>query len=92
MNTIKTTSKAGTDLYLAVYDAEFEALISDGCHGLCIACGNEVEGVEPDARRYPCDECKRPKVFGLEELAIMGLVRPNPYAVVTRHDDMEGAE
>ena len=36
--------------------------------GFCIACGAEVEGVEPDARRYECECCGERKVYGAEEL------------------------
>jgi len=38
--------------------------------GLCIACGDEKDGCEPDARNYKCDSCERFTVFGAEELAI----------------------
>lgn len=41
--------------------------------GFCLACGIDVEGVEPDARRYPCEACGEPQVYGAEELAIMML-------------------
>jgi hypothetical protein len=36
--------------------------------GICIACGNEQEGVEPDARGYECEACGKAKVYGAEEL------------------------
>ena len=36
--------------------------------GFCIKCGDEVSGCEPDARKYPCDECGTNTVFGAEEL------------------------
>ena len=39
--------------------------------GICIACGDEAEGVEPDARRYKCANCGAPLVYGAEELMIM---------------------
>ena len=39
--------------------------------GFCIACGAEAYGVEPDARRYDCDECGKPKVYGAEEILLM---------------------
>ena len=39
--------------------------------GFCIACGAEAYGVEPDARRYECEECGKEKVYGAEELLIM---------------------
>ena len=37
--------------------------------GICLACGHEQEGVEPDARKYDCESCGKPKVWGAEELA-----------------------
>ena len=43
--------------------------------GFCVACGAEVSGVEPDARQYACEDCGEEAVYGLEELALMGLVR-----------------
>lgn len=42
--------------------------------GFCLACGAEKECCEPDARDYDCDECGERKVYGAEELLIMGLV------------------
>lgn len=42
--------------------------------GLCIECGAERDGCEPDAERYECEECERPAVFGIEDLLICGLI------------------
>jgi hypothetical protein len=39
--------------------------------GFCVACGEEAEGVEPDARRYPCEACGQRSVYGAEELLIL---------------------
>ena len=36
--------------------------------GFCIACGNEADGCEPDAREYKCESCGEMKVYGAEEL------------------------
>jgi len=36
--------------------------------GICLACGADVEGVEPDARRYACEVCGERQVYGVEEL------------------------
>lgn len=36
--------------------------------GFCTRCGAEAEGVEPDARKYPCESCGEPGVYGTEEL------------------------
>ena len=43
--------------------------------GFCLACGAEHDSVEPDARKYHCTDCGAHKVYGLEELVLMGLVR-----------------
>jgi hypothetical protein len=43
--------------------------------GWCVACGQEVDGVEPDARKYPCQSCNQDAVFGLQELVIMNWIR-----------------
>lgn len=42
--------------------------------GFCILCGEEAEGVEPDASRYECEACGEPGVYGAEELLIMMVV------------------
>lgn len=44
---------------------------ADG-EGFCLACG-ETQDAEPDARRYVCDSCGAPKVYGNEELVLMNL-------------------
>jgi hypothetical protein len=48
-----------------------KAAESGECVGFCLACGAEAEGVEPDARRYECECCGEPKVYGAEELVLM---------------------
>ena len=53
-------------------DALIEMLERDDNEGFCIACGEEAYGVEPDARKYECESCGKPKVYGAEELLIMG--------------------
>ena len=40
-------------------------------YGICLACGEDFDGIEPDARRYECECCGEPKVYGAEELMIM---------------------
>lgn len=42
--------------------------------GWCLACGKTQSGVEPDARKYECNACGAMKVYGPEELVLMGLV------------------
>ena len=38
--------------------------------GFCLACGAEVCGVEPDARKYKCEGCQMDLVYGAEEIAM----------------------
>ena len=49
------------------------AVENDESAGFCLACGGECDGVEPDARKYKCEDCGAHKVYGAEELMIMGL-------------------
>lgn len=39
--------------------------------GFCIECGEDAEGVEPDARGYECEACGKHAVYGAEELLLM---------------------
>ncbi len=39
--------------------------------GFCTECGEEVEGVEPDAQKYECEHCGKRAVYGAEELLFM---------------------
>lgn len=48
--------------------------VMDGTMGVCLGCGDEAYGVEPDARDYVCESCGEPKVYGMEEAVIMGVV------------------
>lgn len=41
--------------------------------GFCLSCGN-TQPAEPDARKYTCDACGAAKVYGIAELAHMGLI------------------
>jgi len=43
----------------------------DNCQGICLACGEEADGVEPDARAYKCEYCGARKVYGAEEICLM---------------------
>lgn len=56
---------------LAAYAEE----LSDDSMGFCVRCGTAQEDVEPDATRYECHCCGQSGVYGIEELALMGLIR-----------------
>ena len=45
--------------------------------GICIACGEDAEGCEPDARGYTCEVCDKNAVYGAEELLLMGAYHPD---------------
>ena len=75
MKTRITKNKKGqTRYYLETESSEFSELLEDNS-GFCIACGEITCGVEPDARGYDCESCDEPKVYGLEELLMMGYVK-----------------
>lgn len=50
------------------------AVESDEGIGFCLECGNEQGGCEPDARNYVCKSCGARKVFGAEEIILMGAI------------------
>ena len=54
-----------------ILDSAIEACQEDDNLGFCLACGDEAYGVEPDARRYTCESCDQPAVYGAEEILIM---------------------
>ena len=35
--------------------------------GFCLSCGNQQDGVEPDAKGYKCDSCDKGQVMGAED-------------------------
>lgn len=44
----------------------------DDYTGICLYCGEETTGVEPDAERYPCPSCDQPYVYGAEQILLLG--------------------
>lgn len=70
------TTKGITQYRPVLTPKQAERAVSNGSKGFCLACGkSSTSHVEPDARRYTCESCKAPKVYGIEELMIMGLIR-----------------
>lgn len=58
-----------------VTDEQIERCCEESTHGLeslgiCMMCGYEQDGCEPDARGYKCEACDSHAVYGAEELAI----------------------
>lgn len=52
-------------------DRILEAVQADDCLGICIYCGEDQHGCEPDARKYRCESCNLNGVYGAEELLLM---------------------
>lgn len=52
------------------YEQVIAAVERDDETGICVLCGQEQNPVEPDARKYVCDNCGRKSVFGAPELLI----------------------
>jgi hypothetical protein len=38
--------------------------------GICVSCGEDQEGCEPDAERYKCETCGQMAVYGAEQLLL----------------------
>ena len=76
MTAIPYTSKAGFGQFRpACATSHIEAILGSGEPlGWCLACGEEDTGIAPDARKWTCEFCGADKVYGLEELSLMGLV------------------
>ena len=49
-----------------------KAAKKDEYAGFCLACGRKAANVEPDARKYECAHCHAKKVYGAEEIVMMG--------------------
>lgn len=76
MTTKNIVSDSGKKYILPVMSDEEmkDVMFGLGCRGWCLTCGEEVDGVEPDARRYLCEACDNKTVYGYEELLIMDLL------------------
>lgn len=40
--------------------------------GICLECGADHDGCEPDATNYECHECEQHYVFGAAEILLAG--------------------
>jgi hypothetical protein len=51
---------------------EAVAIIARCNEGVCLDCGAEAYGVEPDASGYQCESCGEHSVMGMEDAIIDG--------------------
>lgn len=70
---LEGTTKSGKPrgMKFEMHEEEYRDL--DGA-GLCCACGAQADDVEPDARGYDCEACGEPRVYGAEELLLLGRI------------------
>ena len=68
------TTRSGAKQFMPSMKSCQRIIEGDNTSGYCLACGAKAHNVEPDARKYTCESCQAPKVFGAEELMLMGLV------------------
>jgi hypothetical protein len=77
MHTREITTEKGNTYICPVFTAdEYQDMtygLSD--NGWCLTCGELVDGVEPDARKYHCEVCDKKTIYGLEELLMMGILQ-----------------
>lgn len=45
--------------------------------GICLSCGEDTDGVEPDAERYLCVHCGNHSVYGSDQILIGGFYHPD---------------
>lgn len=67
------TTRAGTTQYKPAVTSLYTIVEGDNDEGFCLACGEHQYGIEPDTRKGKCDACGAMKVYGAEELLLMGL-------------------
>ena len=76
MKTVQYKTKAGKMQFMPVMStARMNEVMNGSNEGFCLACGSVQDGCEPDARKYTCESCNEPKVYGFEELLMMNLIR-----------------
>jgi hypothetical protein len=55
-----------------VLAAAEEQMFGLGNAGFCLTCGEELDGIDPDARGDECECCGAFAVYGAQELVLMG--------------------
>lgn len=66
-------AKNGRLQYKPAHGWLVEVMETDNATGYCLACGQDVDAIEPDAEHDTCPHCFASKVFGAENLMLRGL-------------------
>lgn len=72
------------------------ALVESGMNsldnpGICLKCGEDADGCEPDAQRYECEACGGRTVYGAEQILLMGVAHADAPESST-HADKKSAD
>ena len=64
-------------VHKSITEERIESVVRDCMFGLdnigiCLSCGEEQEGCEPDAQEYECYSCGENQVYGVEEIMLCG--------------------
>ena len=70
----RPTGEVTTIPIFMMHPDEYQDLASD-MYGLCMACGEEAECIEPDAVQYKCQACGLNKVYGVENALLLGRIK-----------------
>lgn len=74
VNAKKNNGEPTKALLFVMNEDEYQGLEAEQA-GLCLACGAEAYGVEPDATGYRCEECDARRVVGVEQALLIGRIR-----------------
>ena len=47
------------------------SMFGDEMSGVCVKCGEDAYGVEPDAEGYRCESCSARAVYGWEQIGLL---------------------
>jgi hypothetical protein len=67
------TARSGRIQYKPSADYLEHLISNDSGQGFCLACAEQVDGIEPDAGQETCPHCGEDKAYGAEELYTHGL-------------------
>jgi Zn finger protein HypA/HybF involved in hydrogenase expression len=67
------TARNGCIQYKPAQGLLVDLIESGEPQGFCLSCAEVVDSIEPDARATDCPSCAAAKVYGAEELLLMGL-------------------
>lgn len=72
---LRTSASKAKDLDMILISEDEYCQHREEYDGFCLACSDwTTSGVEPDARGYQCEVCGKHRVFGAEEVMIMGVI------------------